>query len=617
MNTSTKRPPSILIAFVCLFSRAIGQSEPEPERYALLAGVTKYEHPSLNGLKFPEDDVTALADLLRGQGYKVDLLLGKAATKAAIEAKLKAFKRRGMNSGVLFVGLSGHGMETTDPTTKSEKSYFCPFDTVMQAVRDAKERIVPGKDGKEIYTADTESLVSIDDVLIALNESKAAHRVIVADCCRDDPARAKNIRVKSFGTSLSTANLPQNTVMIMGCKAKQRSVEHDDWGHGALTKCLLEELRKPTTQTMAEVAIRVEPSVYALVKSVSSRDEQTPNLLITGRAELLFKHAPKYDAQASGSPLSEPQFTNTLSMKMIRLPAGEFLMGSKETKEDLKEMGMSLYEGFDNSDEQPQHRVQISKPFYMGAHEVTLGQFLQYYNADKLSHKTDAEKDGKGGWGYDGSKTEQKPEYLPWNTGWNKPVDQYMNHPVVNVSWNDAVSFCEWLTLKERRSGKIGLDQEYTLPSEAQWEYACRGGSKLSRPFSFGNDGQQLLRYGNVKDEEYAKKFTNPYGDPITGNDGYVFTSPVGSFESNGFGLFDMHGNVWEWCQDVYDAKAYQGRSGVSRDPLSSLEGSNRVNRGGGWGRTPVDCRSANRDRNSPVNRRNDLGFRVSLQSVR
>lgn len=616
------RPLSILIAFVCLFSRAIGQSEPEPERYALLAGVKNYEHPSLNGLKFPEDDVTALAKLLREQGYTVDLLLGKAATKAAIEAKLKAFKRRGMNSGVLFVGLSGHGMETTDPTTKSEKSYFCPFDTVMQAVRDAKGRIVPGNDGKEIYTADTESLVSIDDVLIALNESKAAHRVIVADCCRDDPARAKDIRIKSFGTSLTSANLPVETVMVMGCRAGQTSVEHDDWGHGALTKCLLDELSKPTTKNMGEVALRIVPSVNALVKSVSPFESdasklQKPNILITGTAELLFKNDMKRESTPSGSSTTEPQFTNTLSMKMFRLPAGEFLMGSKETNEDLKQMGMSLYEGFDNSDEQPQHRVQISKPFYMGAHEVTLGQFLQYYNADKLSHKTDAEKDGKGGWGYDGSKTEQKPEYLPWNTGWNKPVDQYMNHPVVNVSWNDAVSFCEWLTLKERRAGKIGLDQEYTLPSEAQWEYACRGGSKLSRLFSFGNDGQQLLRYGNVKDAEYAKKFTNSYGDPITGNDGYVFTSPVGSFESNGFGLFDMHGNVWEWCQDVYDAKAYQGRSGVSRDPLSSLEGSDRVNRGGGWSNAPVHCRSADRSRFTPDIRFNDLGFRVSLQSVR
>lgn len=104
-----------------------------------------------------------------------------------------------------------------------------------------------------------------------------------------------------------------------------------------------------------------------------------------------------------------------------------------------------------------------------------------------------------------------------------------------------------------------------------------------------------------MKDAEYAKKFSNPCGDPISGNDGYVFTSPVGSFQANAFGLFDMHGNVLEWCQDVYDSKAYQARVGVTKDPLLLGEGSSRVSRGGSWS-------------NTPDNRNNNLGVRVSLQ---
>ena len=187
---------------------------------------------------------------------------------------------------------------------------------------------------------------------------------------------------------------------------------------------------------------------------------------------------------------------------------------------------------------------------------------------------------------------------------------------LVNVSWNDSVSFCGWLTERERLSGRIRRDQAYTLPSEAQWEYACRGGSKLSKQFSFGNDGQQMIKFGNIKDAEFAKKLKNPYGDPITGNDGYVFTSPVGKFQANAFGLYDMHGNVWEWCQDVYDAKAYEGRSGVTKDPVFLKEGSYRVFRGGSWRGAPVYCRSAFRDWYTPDYRFLNLGFRVALQSV-
>ena len=114
----------------------------------------------------------------------------------------------------------------------------------------------------------------------------------------------------------------------------------------------------------------------------------------------------------------------------------------------------------------------------------------------------------------------------------------------------------------------------------------------------------------------FASIFTNKFGDPITGNDGYVFTAPIGSFQANGFGLYDIHGNVWEWCQDVYDAKVYSSRGSVTNNPVVSSGGSDRVNRGGSWSGAPVYCRSAYRIWITPAIRFNFLGFRVSLSSV-
>jgi len=253
----------------------------------------------------------------------------------------------------------------------------------------------------------------------------------------------------------------------------------------------------------------------------------------------------------------------------------------------------------------------------MGTHEVTLGQFLQYYHADKVNHKTDAEKDGKGGSGYDGTNFDKKPNYVAWNTGWNKPVDQYMNHPVVNVSWNDSVQFCTWLSKKERTAGRIRSNQEYTLPTEAQWEYACRGGSNRSQQFSFGDAVSSLVKYANVGDMTAKKRFGGNWNFNHELEDGFAFTAPVGSYPANGFGLYDMHGNVFEWCEDVYDSKVYGSRSSVTKDPLVSSEGSLRVNRGGGWFNAPVYCRSALRFWSRPDYRVYDLGFRVSLSSVR
>ena len=170
---------------------------------------------------------------------------------------------------------------------------------------------------------------------------------------------------------------------------------------------------------------------------------------------------------------------------------------------------------------------------------------------------------------------------------------------MTEVSWNDAVAFCEWLGRKE--------GETYLLPTEAQWEYACRAGS-TTRYYS-GDDSETLAQVGNVGDASAKAKFSN-WTEAIAASDGYVFTAPVGSFRPNAFGLCDMHGNVWEWCADLYGEKYY--RESTVDDPPGPTSGSLRVSRGGSWLNRAGSCRSAVRYGVTPDYRYDSLGFRVA-----
>jgi formylglycine-generating enzyme required for sulfatase activity len=280
--------------------------------------------------------------------------------------------------------------------------------------------------------------------------------------------------------------------------------------------------------------------------------------------------------------------TNSIGMRLTLIPEGTFEMGSPEGDKDAEQ------------DEKPQHRVRITRPFYLGVHEVTRGRFRRF--VDEAGYQTEAEKDGKGGWGWneETKKFEQNTRYTWQNPGFEQTDD----HPVVNVSWNDATAFAEWLSRKEGKT--------YRLPTEAEWEYACRAGT-TSR-YSCGDDPEGLAAVGNIADGTAKQKYPNL--TTISARDGYVYTAPVGRFQPNAFGLYDMHGNVWEWCSDGYAADYYKQSPGD--DPPGVAGASGRVLRGGCWHREPRLARSAYRGWSEPGIRHDNLGFRLArVQSDR
>ena len=268
-----------------------------------------------------------------------------------------------------------------------------------------------------------------------------------------------------------------------------------------------------------------------------------------------------------------------LAGEMIQIAGGTFLMGTLAGR----------------NDEKPQHLVTVPS-FEIAKYEVTLGQFKKFVTA--TGYVTDAEQDrvhegcyGDGGSGVD----------FGWKIGlsWRNPgFDQTDNHPVVCVSWNDAQAYVAWLN-KETGSN-------YSLSSEAKWEYAARAGSTTN--YHFGNQKAELCEYANLYDE--VAQTINKYGwRHAKCNDGEAKTAKVGQYKASPNGLHDMLGNVWEWVGDCWKAGYVDAPS--NGDIYKSDECQHRVTRGGSWYNIPTGVRSANRYWYDPVYRSFNVGFRL------
>lgn len=249
--------------------------------------------------------------------------------------------------------------------------------------------------------------------------------------------------------------------------------------------------------------------------------------------------------------------TNSLGMKLRLIPPGEFWMGSPMSESGREE-------------DETKHRVRISKPLYMGTHEVTVDQFRRFVDATEFQTESQRMGIGAFGWSDRIGFCERRPEYTWLNPGFKQKGD----HPVVCISWEDAKAFCKWLSETEK--------EVYRLPTEAEWEYACRAGTQTQ--YWTGEDSDALTVAANI----------NAVWNP----DDFALTSPVGSFRPNAFGLYDIHGNVWEMCSDWYDSRYYESSPLV--DPQGPSSGTKLVLRGGSLKQDERHARSANRDTGWP-----------------
>ncbi len=554
-------------------------------RTALVIGNGDYQYSPLRN---PANDARLMAQVLSRMGFEVvpRTNLNQNEMKRAIID----FGNRLARGGVGLFYYSGHGMQVNG------RNYLIPVEAKIQ------------------YEEDVE-VEAVDANMILAKMAGADNRlnIVILDACRNNPFAS---RFKSPSQGLAYMNAPSGT--IVAYSTAPGTVASDGSGsYGLYTGALAEAMAQPGLriedvfkQTRVEVqkksrgrqvpwesssltgnfffqtgaGVRIETATLTLQdrkrqEEERRRLEEESKRLAEEKARLEEKQrqaalrqkmeeekrrlaeAKKWLAQQPVPRPSGETLTNSIGQKFVLIPAGSFIMGSPSDESGR------------DADEGPQHLATLSRPFFMQTTEVTRDQWeavmgVDYFNPRPISRPCFVTAAGANSVG---------------------AISGSGNLPIEGVSCYDAQEFIRRLNQKE------GTDK-YRLPTEAEWEYACRAGSTTA--FAFGSC--LSTEQGNY-DGNY----------PLAGCNKGVYRKKavmVGSLAPNAWGLYDMHGNVWEWCSDWFDAYP----SGSVTDPAGPSSGSNRVYRGGSWSYDAGRCRSAYRGRFDPGSRGNDLGFRLA-----
>jgi formylglycine-generating enzyme required for sulfatase activity len=541
------------------------QDSPRPGRHALVIGNGEYRYA--DNLPNAVNDASDVAEKLLALGYEVDLRLN--GDLAAMTRSVGAWIQRlsGDPSCEGFFWYAGHGVQAAG------ENYLLPVDIDAASEADL------------IYGS-----YPLGRLLLSLEETAGNKlNVVILDACRDNPFRNMTGSGRGLARGFVTVERPPQDIFIMFSTAPG-TVAAD--GEGTRNS--------PFTEAFLRYADSAEilPVMAGLITRETMRltgGKQRPYQSGSIVSELYYSLAPGREAPPPGperpfaaSPLAPPERPET--PEMVLIPGGAFTMGSPQSERDRV--------GY----QEPARQVRVS-PFYLAPRELSLGEFRRF--AEETRHRTSAEQAG-GAFAYNEERDEW--EFRP-GADWRRPgFRQGEDHPAVNLSWFDAAAYCNWLSAKEGldpayviSGATVSWDRSaggYRLPTEAEWEYACRAGT--AGPFSTGDriSAAQANYNGN-----------HPY---FAGNPGLFRKGslPGASLQPNPWGLYDMHGNAWEWCWDFYGS--YPDSEEIETDPAGPETGAHRVNRGGGWDSPAMYLRSAARSSDFPETAGGSLGFRLA-----
>jgi formylglycine-generating enzyme required for sulfatase activity len=552
-----------LFVLSALAAPALTQA-PKGKKHALLVGVREYRRSTLfPGLKYTENDVEKLAALLRSPaaGFAtVRVLTTTGGEKDPRDAPTAANVRRALADLIedrgprdtVVIALSGHGvqLDVDDPDGNGKPrnySYFCPHDADLVNV--------------SYSTGRSRTLLLLDDVFGALGRCGAGVKLVLMDACRNEMKAGASAR----GLDTDGIRIPSGVGALFSCSAGQKAFETERLAHGVFFHYVIEGLRGAARNSRGEV------TWARLTEYVTEKVTDEVTDLVGGGARQTphpFGNIPGKSPVLIPARVLPQQFDNSLGMKLVRIPAGKFVMGSTKPERDavlgaITDRGARDWQAQLMEQERP-HEVTISRPFYMGSYEVTQKQYRAVMGRDP-SHFAAA---GEGRDAVKGMNTD--------------------DFPVESVSWAEAEAFCKALSARaeEKQAGWL-----YRLPTEAEWEYACRAGTRT--PYHHGDTlGPTQANFGSS---------------------GVYRTTKVGSYRPNAFGLYDMHGNVSEWCADWYE-KGHYG-AGPRQDPRGPAARKRRVCRGGSWYNWDRFCRAAIRDwgvePEKTPERSEHVGFRV------
>lgn len=559
----------------CISLAALPESQ-AGKKVAFLVGVNKYKKPGFRNLSYAERDVVEMSKELKKIGFDVSLILGKDATKSNLDATITKIVRPLSKEDMILVMLTGHGIQRT-----KGDAYYCPYDAIAES------------DG---------SLFSLSKLLNTTLAPHVGTKLVLIDACRNDPDPGRG---RSAGIQGKVISLPEDTAVMFSCKSGQQSFENDQLKHGIFTHCLLEgirggaknqneiswsDLQSFVKRKMASKGVRnfipknrfqtpipaggVPFTVLARIESVKPMktlpsSEKSPSKNMVPEANIVgsssssnFLVAPFTKEQADKKrkewslALKKPiTIRSKFGAKFNLIPPGEFEMGSGKDSDELAKMFRSNAFNFDN--EFPQHKTRITKPFYISTTEIT-----------------------------------QKQWYSVMRTA-------PFNRQAMTKSGSDYPA--TWLRFREIEEFIAKLNKskgaKYRLPTEAEWEYVCRAGG--IGMYCCGDDEKALKKFAwfNV-DGKYIPDMNYP--------------QKVATKLPNNFGLFDLHGNVAEWCSDWFDKDYYS--SSPELDPQGPKRATPyRVLRGGSWKDTGKLTRSSQRITDSMSSVYAYYGFRLCM----